>query len=121
MKILFSHWWHFLTAIYAIIIFDKFISLILILFSLGVEPVDKDVIRQPPRRVKDPMITRPLVINVIMSACIIVCGTLWVFWREVSSETLYSKHTESYDQLCWSCMMQYCSGYCKLVALYGYF
>ncbi|XP_072024804.1 calcium-transporting ATPase type 2C member 1-like [Amphiura filiformis] len=61
--------------------------------SLGVEPVDKDVIRQPPRRVKDPMITRPLIINVIMSACIIVCGTLWVFWREMQDNIITPRDT----------------------------
>ena len=53
-------------------------------YSLGVEPVDHDVIRQPPRKAKDPIITRHLIINVIISAMIIVSGTLWVFWREVS-------------------------------------
>ncbi|PIK38891.1 testis secretory pathway calcium transporting ATPase [Apostichopus japonicus] len=36
--------------------------------SLGVEPVDKDVVHRPPRRVLEPMITRPLVINVLISA-----------------------------------------------------
>nr|XP_054762610.1 LOW QUALITY PROTEIN: calcium-transporting ATPase type 2C member 1-like [Lytechinus pictus] len=38
--------------------------------SLGVEPVDKDVIRKPPRQVRDPMITRSLLINVIMGPII---------------------------------------------------
>lgn len=52
-------------------------------FSLGVEPVDHDVIRKPPRRVKDPIITKPFIINILISAFIIVVGTLWVFWREV--------------------------------------
>jgi len=53
------------------------------MFSLGVEPVDHDVLKQPPRKAKDPIITRQLIINVIISAAIIVSGTLWVFWREV--------------------------------------
>jgi magnesium-transporting ATPase (P-type) len=52
-------------------------------YSLGVEPVDHDVIRQPPRRVKDPIITRYFIVNILLSAIIIVIGTLWVFWREV--------------------------------------
>lgn len=55
------------------------------IFSLGVEPVDHDVIKQPPRKTKDPIITRRLIVNVLLSAIIIVCGTLWVFWREVNS------------------------------------
>ncbi|KAG8232981.1 hypothetical protein J437_LFUL012628 [Ladona fulva] len=52
--------------------------------SLGVEPVDKDVVKQKPRNVKEPMITRSLIVNVILSALIIIGGTLWVFKREVS-------------------------------------
>jgi Ca2+-transporting ATPase len=51
--------------------------------SLGVEPVEKDVLRKPPRNVKEPMITKPLIINVFLSATIIIAGTLWVFKREV--------------------------------------
>uniref|UniRef100_A0A673B2S3 P-type Ca(2+) transporter n=1 Tax=Sphaeramia orbicularis TaxID=375764 RepID=A0A673B2S3_9TELE len=50
--------------------------------SLGVEPVDRDVIRKPPRNVRDSIITRSLIIKVLVSALIIVCGTLFVFWRE---------------------------------------
>ncbi|XP_072168987.1 calcium-transporting ATPase type 2C member 1-like [Diadema setosum] len=61
--------------------------------SLGVEPVDKDVIRKPPRQVRDPMITRPLLINVIMSALIIVTGTLWVFWREMQDNIITPRDT----------------------------
>lgn len=47
------------------------------------EPVDRDVIRKPPRNVKDSIITRGLVVKVLVPAFIIVCGTLFVFWREV--------------------------------------
>lgn len=54
--------------------------------SLGVEPVDHDVLKKPPRNVKEPMITRPLITNVLLSASIIICGTLWVFKREVFVE-----------------------------------
>lgn len=48
------------------------------------EPVDRAVIRKPPRNVKDSIITRSLILKVLVSAFIIVCGTLFVFWREVS-------------------------------------
>ncbi|XP_071824215.1 calcium-transporting ATPase type 2C member 1-like isoform X2 [Apostichopus japonicus] len=61
--------------------------------SLGVEPVDKDVVHRPPRRVLEPMITRPLVINVLISAFIIVCGTLWVFWREMQDNMITPRDT----------------------------
>jgi len=61
--------------------------------SLGLEPVDHDVIRQPPRRIKDPIITRTLLTNVITSAAIIVAGTLWVFWREMSDNLVTPRDT----------------------------
>lgn len=52
--------------------------------SLGVEAVDEDVLRQRPRNVKQPMLTKSLIINVLLSASIIILGTLWVFQREMS-------------------------------------
>lgn len=51
--------------------------------SLGVEPVEKDVTRQKPRNTKEPMITRSLILNVLISAVVIISGTLWVFKKEV--------------------------------------
>lgn len=47
------------------------------------EPVDQDVLRQRPRNVKQPMITKSVIINVLLSASIIILGTLWVFQREM--------------------------------------
>lgn len=61
--------------------------------SLGVEPVDHDVIKKPPRKVKDPIITLDLITNVLISACIIVSGTLWVFWREMSDNKITPRDT----------------------------
>ncbi|KAL4235055.1 ATPase [Mactra antiquata] len=61
--------------------------------SLGVEPVDPDVIRRPPRRVKDPIITRYFMVNILVSAVIIVLGTLWVFWREMSDNKITPRDT----------------------------
>lgn len=54
--------------------------------SLGVEPVDKDVLKQKPRNTKEPMITRQLIINVLLSASIIILGTLWVYNREMTTD-----------------------------------
>lgn len=51
--------------------------------SLGVEPVDHEVIKQKPRNTKQHMITRALIVNVLLSAAIIIAGTLWVFNKEV--------------------------------------
>lgn len=52
--------------------------------SLGVETVDEDVLKQPPRNVKEPVITRDLLVNVIISAAIILTGTMMIFINEVS-------------------------------------
>ncbi|CAM9848835.1 unnamed protein product [Chrysoparadoxa australica] len=51
--------------------------------SLGVEPVDDVVVRRPPRRPHDPIITQHLLFRVLSSALFIVVGTLWVFWTEM--------------------------------------
>jgi Ca2+-transporting ATPase len=61
--------------------------------SLGVEPVDKDVIRQPPRSSKQSMIDRSLIANVLLSAAIIVLGTLFVFQRELQDNKLTPRDT----------------------------
>uniref|UniRef100_A0A8D0CWU4 P-type Ca(2+) transporter n=1 Tax=Sander lucioperca TaxID=283035 RepID=A0A8D0CWU4_SANLU len=61
--------------------------------SLGVEPVDRDVIRQPPRNVRDSIITRSLLVKVLVSALVIVCGTLFVFWRELQDNVITPRDT----------------------------
>lgn len=61
--------------------------------SLGVEPVDRDVMNKPPRNVKNPMITRALIMNVLLSATVIVTGTLWVFWREMRDNIITPRDT----------------------------
>ena len=54
-----------------------------IVASLGVEPVDRDVMKQPPRKASEKMISFSLLARVLLSAFIILTGTFWVFWREV--------------------------------------
>ncbi|XP_068002473.1 calcium-transporting ATPase type 2C member 1 isoform X1 [Melanerpes formicivorus] len=61
--------------------------------SLGVEPVDRDVIRKPPRNVKDSILTKNLVVKILVSAVIIVCGTLFVFWRELRDNVITPRDT----------------------------
>ena len=48
-------------------------------FSLGVEPMDHDVMTKPPHDVEQPIIRRCLLFNVVTSAVIIVIETLRVF------------------------------------------
>ena len=61
--------------------------------SLGVEPVDHDVIRMPPRNAKEHIITPNLIINTLISAFIIVTGTLFVFWYELSDNQITPRDT----------------------------
>uniref|UniRef100_A0A8C1GTB6 Calcium-transporting ATPase n=1 Tax=Cyprinus carpio TaxID=7962 RepID=A0A8C1GTB6_CYPCA len=61
--------------------------------SLGVEPVDQDVIRKPPRNVRDSIITRSLIVKILVSSFIIVCGTLFVFWRELRDNEITPRDT----------------------------
>uniref|UniRef100_A0A8B9IY19 Calcium-transporting ATPase n=1 Tax=Amazona collaria TaxID=241587 RepID=A0A8B9IY19_9PSIT len=52
------------------------------MLGLGVEPVDKDTIKQPPRRITDTILSKSLILKIFMSAVIIISGTLFVFWKE---------------------------------------
>ncbi|RDD36634.1 Calcium-transporting ATPase type 2C member 1 [Trichoplax sp. H2] len=61
--------------------------------SLGVEPVDKDVMRKPPRNVNDSMITKNLIFSVLISAFLIVLGTFFIFWREMSDGKVTPRDT----------------------------
>uniref|UniRef100_A0A8C9PQ54 ATPase secretory pathway Ca2+ transporting 1 n=1 Tax=Spermophilus dauricus TaxID=99837 RepID=A0A8C9PQ54_SPEDA len=61
--------------------------------SLGVEPVDKDVIRKPPRNWKDSILTKNLILKILVSSVIIVCGTLFVFWRELRDNVITPRDT----------------------------
>jgi len=56
--------------------------------SLGVEPVDNDIMNQPPRDVKEPLLSVELLTNTLSSAVIIILGTLFVFYKELSTDNL---------------------------------
>ncbi|GCC35959.1 calcium-transporting ATPase type 2C member 2-like [Chiloscyllium punctatum] len=61
--------------------------------SLGVEPVDRDVIKRPPRDVKDSILNKGLIVKILFSAIIIISGTLFVFWRELPEGKISSRTT----------------------------
>jgi Ca2+-transporting ATPase len=52
--------------------------------SLGVDPVDRAVMKRPPRPKDAPIITRRLLQRVLFSAAMIVFGTLFVYIYELS-------------------------------------
>ena len=51
--------------------------------SLGVEPVDERILRAPPRKVTDPIVTRALLTRAVSSAALIMFVTLSVFDHEL--------------------------------------
>lgn len=52
--------------------------------SLGVEPVDHEVMNKPPRKRTDKILTHLLLKRVAQSAVMIIIGTLYVFIKEMS-------------------------------------
>ncbi|KAG8699087.1 High affinity Ca2+/Mn2+ P-type ATPase-like protein [Ceratobasidium sp. 395] len=56
--------------------------------SLGVDPVDRAVMKRPPRRKDEPIITQRLIGRVLFSASIIVFGTLFIYAHELSDGSM---------------------------------
>uniref|UniRef100_A0A2K5YJA5 P-type Ca(2+) transporter n=1 Tax=Mandrillus leucophaeus TaxID=9568 RepID=A0A2K5YJA5_MANLE len=61
--------------------------------GLGVEPVDKDTLRQPPRSVGDTILSRALILKIFMSAVVIISGTLFIFWKEMPEDRASTPRT----------------------------
>jgi len=56
--------------------------------SLGVDPVDPNVMRRPPRRKDAPIITKRLLYRVMFSASIIVVETLFIYIYALSDDKM---------------------------------
>ncbi|KZP18376.1 calcium-transporting P [Athelia psychrophila] len=54
--------------------------------SLGVDPVDPAIMRKPPRKKNEPVITQQLLQRVLFSATIIVVGTLFIYRYALSDD-----------------------------------
>merc|ERR1712181_40294 len=61
--------------------------------SLGVEPSDKELMKKPPRNTKVAMLSKDILINIILSAAIIVCGTLYVFKEMMEDGKITNRDT----------------------------
>uniref|UniRef100_A0A2K5HFA6 Calcium-transporting ATPase n=1 Tax=Colobus angolensis palliatus TaxID=336983 RepID=A0A2K5HFA6_COLAP len=68
--------------------------------GLGVEPVDKDTLRQPPRSVGDTILSRALILKVLMSAVVIISGTLFIFWKEMPEDRASTPRTTTMTFTC---------------------
>src|SRR5262249_12970374 len=61
--------------------------------SLGVEPVDHDVMRKPPRPKNKPILSRMLVIRVLTAAAIVVLGTMFIYVSEMRDNVVTARDT----------------------------
>lgn len=61
--------------------------------SLGVEPVDKEILHAKPRKADDPIVTRALLLRAITSAMLIVFLTLKVFANELDDGNVNRRDT----------------------------
>ncbi|XP_021112255.1 calcium-transporting ATPase type 2C member 2 isoform X3 [Heterocephalus glaber] len=68
--------------------------------SLGVEPVDRDTLGQPPRSMEDTILSRAVLLRILMSAATIISGTLFVFWREVPEDRASTPRTTTMTFTC---------------------
>ncbi|KAH9851152.1 calcium-transporting ATPase [Lenzites betulinus] len=68
--------------------------------SLGVDPVDPQVMRRPPRKKDAPIISRRLVYRVLFSASIIVVGTLFVYLYALADELGMTRREQTMTFTC---------------------
>ena len=63
--------------------------------SLGVDPVDRDVMRKPPRRKDDLIINTRIRLRVLFSAIVIVAGTLFIYYFALSDDNNMSRRDQT--------------------------
>ncbi|EMD32983.1 hypothetical protein CERSUDRAFT_118411 [Gelatoporia subvermispora B] len=68
--------------------------------SLGVDPVDPQVMRKPPRRKDEPVISRRLLYRVLFSATMIIVGVLWIYMFALSDDEHISKRDQTMTFTC---------------------
>lgn len=61
--------------------------------SLGVEPVDHEVMNKPPRKRNDVILTQQVIKRVLQSAAIIIVGTMYVFIKEMTDGVITARDT----------------------------
>ena len=65
--------------------------------SLGVEPCDENVRRQPPRKRDEPTITDRMIVRVLSSAVLVAAGTLAVFVNELAKDSPTHSSSTKHD------------------------
>lgn len=61
--------------------------------SLGVEPVDHEVMNKPPRKRNDKILTLKVIKRVLQSAVMIILGTMYIFVREMQDGQVTARDT----------------------------
>lgn len=61
--------------------------------SLGVEPVDHEVMNKPPRKRNDKILTDKVVKRVLQSAIMIILGTMYIFVKEMRDGQVTARDT----------------------------
>lgn len=61
--------------------------------SLGVEPVDHEVMNKPPRKRNDKILTKQVIHRVLQSAAMIIIGTLYIFIKEMKDGEITARDT----------------------------
>ncbi|OSX61640.1 hypothetical protein POSPLADRAFT_1046930 [Postia placenta MAD-698-R-SB12] len=56
--------------------------------SLGVDPIDPQVMRRPPRKKDEPIISRRLTYRILFSATVIVVGTMYIYLYALSDDNM---------------------------------
>ncbi|KAI9261746.1 PMR1-type calcium-transporting P-type ATPase [Sporodiniella umbellata] len=59
--------------------------------SLGVEPVDPEIMKKPPRSRNSNILTKPLITRVLSAALIVTMGTMFVYVSEMSDGIVTNK------------------------------
>lgn len=59
--------------------------------SLGVEPVDPEIMKKPPRSRNATILTKPLIIRVFSTAIIVTLGTMFVYISEMADGVVTNK------------------------------
>lgn len=64
--------------------------------SLGLEPLDKDMMRKRPRKRSDPIFNKQMVVSILLTAVVMVVGTLGTFyWELLVHQHDEDKHTQA--------------------------
>jgi Ca2+-transporting ATPase len=61
--------------------------------SLGVEPVEQEVMNKPPRKRNDKILTPQVIKRVLQSAAMIIIGTLYIFVKEMTDNEITARDT----------------------------